>query len=485
MSDTALPGQMALYQWVGLVLGPLLFAICMLLPPPEGLSLPGWRVVAVMALMAVWWATEAIPVPATSLIPIIFFPLLGVSSLEAASQPYSSSVIYLLLGGMIVALTLERWGLHKRMALMILSRVGDRPNAIILGFMVATAVLSMWVSNSAATLMMMPIALSVSTVVMAEHGDDRRFAIALLLGVAYGASIGGLGTLVGTPPNAMVAGYVKQNFGTEITFVQWMAYGVPVVVCMVPAAWWVLTRWAFRLDLPTNPEAATVIRQELAAMGAMSTPERRTLITFAVVAVAWITSPLLKLIPGLANLSDTVIAVMGALAVFLIPSGADKRSFLMNWETAVKVPWGVILLFGSGLSLAAMVSSTGLAEWVGQSLSGLATLPTLALTAIVVTLVIFLTELTSNTGTTDTILPILGALAVTGGFNPMLIAAPAAIAATSAFMLPVATAPNAVVYGSGYIRVPDMAQAGFRLNILGIFVITALSYALVPVVFAP
>ena len=351
--------------------------------------------------------------------------------------------------------------------------------------MAATAALSMWVSNTAATMMMMPIAFSVSTVVMAEHGDDRRFAIALLLGIAYAASIGGLGTLVGTPPNALVAGYMRETFKVEITFVQWMMFGVPVVIVMVPAAWWVLTRLSFRLDLPANPEAGAVIERELAALGPITTPERRTMMIFAVVAAAWVFNPLLRLIPGLAGLTDTGVAMAGALAVFLIPSGAAQGGFLMTWQTAVRVPWGVILLFGSGLSLAAMVSDTGLAHWVGDGLSGLATLPTLAVLAIVVTLVIFLTELTSNTGTTATILPILGALATAGGFDPLLIAAPAALAASCAFMLPVATAPNAVVYSAGFIRVPDMAQAGFQLNLLGIVAITGLGYALVPVVFGP
>lgn len=485
MTDAAPPERLAAYQRIGLAVGPLLFAVILLSPAPEGLSQAGWQVVAVAALMAAWWATEAIPVPATSLLPIILFPLLGVSSVDAASAPYSSSVIYLLLGGMMVALTLERWQLHKRLALLILARVGDHPSAIIFGFMAATAALSMWVSNTAATMMMLPIAFSVSTVVMAEHGDDRRFAIALLLGIAYAASIGGLGTLVGTPPNALVAGYMRETYGVEITFAQWMLFGVPVVLCLTPTAWWVLTRWSFRLNLPANPEAGAVIERELAALGPITTPERRTMMVFAVVAAAWVFNPLLRLLPGLSGLTDTGVAMAGALAVFLIPSGAAQSGFLMTWQSAVRVPWGVILLFGSGLSLAAMVSDTGLAHWVGNGLSGLATLPTLAVLAIVVTLVIFLTELTSNTGTTATILPILGALATAGGFDPLLIAAPAALAASCAFMLPVATAPNAVVYSAGFIRVPDMAQAGFRLNLLGIVVITGLGYALAPVVFGP
>ncbi len=489
MSDDQAKSAMATYQKVGLALGPLLFLVVFLTGPPAGLSLAGWRTVAVAALMASWWATEAIPVPATSLLPIVLFPMLGVSTLSGATTPYASPVIYLLLGGFIVAVTLERWNLHRRIALNILRRVGDHPPAIIFGFMVATALISMWVSNTASTMMMVPIALSVAAVVMAEHkgdqGEDRRFAVALLLGIAYSASIGGLGTLIGTPPNALVAGYMLENYGIEIGFAKWMLFGLPVVIVMIPMAWLVLTKFSFPMTLAPNPAAAQLVEDELAALGPVSGVERRVMIAFGLVAVSWMTRPLLQMIPGLAGLSDTIIAIAGAAMMFLIPAGKKigRGVFLLDWPTAERIPWGVIILFGSGMSLAAQVSSSGLAAWIGGQLHVLTTWHLIALMAAIVTLVIFLTELTSNTGTTATILPILGALADASAHEPMLLAAPAALAATCAFMLPVATGPNAVVFARGYIHVPDMAGAGFRLNLVGVVVITTLSYLLVPLIF--
>lgn len=489
-------GGMATYQWVGLGLGPALFILLLLSEPPAGLSGAAWATVAVAALMATWWATEAIPVPATSFLPIVLFPMLGVSSLSEATTPYASPVIYLLLGGFIVAVALERWNLHRRIALNILRRVGDHPSSIILGFMVATAGLSMWVSNTASTMMMVPIALSVAAVVVADHrapegiereggGEDNRFILAILLGVAYSASIGGLGTLIGTPPNALVAGYMLDRYGIEITFAHWMLFGVPVVVVMVPLAWFVLTRLAFPMDIAPNPAAQQLVEDELAALGPMSVTEKRVMIAFTAVAVAWMTRPLLQMIPGLGALSDTIIAIGGAAMMFLIPAGkeAGRGRFLLDWPSAERIPWGVIILFGSGMSLAAQVSATGLAGWIGGQLQGLTTWHLILLIGAIVTLVIFLTELTSNTGTTATILPILGALADASAHTPMMLAAPAALAASCAFMLPVATGPNAVVFARGYLHVPDMAKAGFRLNLLGIVVITGLAYLLVPLIF--
>lgn len=467
------------YQKAGLVIGFVLLGLVLMLPPPEGMTLPAWRTVGVVALMATWWATEAIPVPVTSLLPIVLFPVLGVTSISSATLPYSDPIIYLLLGGFIIALALERWNLHRRLALMVLTWMGDRPNAIIFGFMVATAVLSMWVSNTASAMMMLPIAVSVSAVVCAEHGD-RTFGTALALAIAYSASIGGLGTLVGTPPNAMAAAYLANQFGIEIGFLQWMMLSVPVVMVMIPAAWFVLTRWSFRINLPPNPQAAAIVAGELAAMGTISTPERRTAVIFAGVGLAWVTRPLLQMIPGFEAVSDTGIAIAGAVIMFLIPSGDGRGNFLLNWEATTRLPWGVVVLFGSGLSIAAAVSDSGLAAWIGANLNILTSLPLFVVMIVVITIVIFLTELTSNTGTTATILPILGIIAVAGGYDPVMIAAPAALAATSAFMLPVATGPNAVVFASGDVTIPQMVRAGFRLNLLGIVILGGLAYFIVP-----
>lgn len=477
------------YQQVGLFLGPLLALLILLGPQPETMPTIAWRTAAVAVLMATWWSTEAIPVPATSLLPVVLFPLLEISTVAAATRPFASPVIFLLLGGFMLALTLERWQLHRRVALMILVRTGDRPDAIVFGFMLATALLSMWVSNSATTLMMIPIALSVIGLVAAGRERGGEFAVMLLLGIAYAASIGGLGTIVGTPPNALAVGYLAEHYAIEISFAQWMQVGVPVVLVMTPLCWWVLTRWVYRVHLPPNPAAAREIAAELAELGPPSVPERRTAIVFGIVAGAWMLQPLLSRIPGLEALNDTTIAIAGSLAMFLVPSGhtregAPAGGALLDWESTAKLPWGVMLLFGSGMSLAEQVSASGLALWLGESLGALTAWPMIALLLAVVALVVFLTELTSNTGLTATILPVLGVIAVVGGIEPALLAVPAALAASCAFMLPVATAPNAIVFGSTQVTIPQMVRAGFRLNLLAIVVVTLFGYWLVPMVFA-
>jgi sodium-dependent dicarboxylate transporter 2/3/5 len=474
-----------LYQRIGFLLGPLLALLVLFSPTPEGLSPEGWKVVALAAWMAVWWSTEAIPVPATSLIPLVYLPLAGVGSLSEASSPYANPVIFLLLGGFIIAMAMQRWHLHQRIALAIVTRAGDHPAALIGGFMAASAFLSMWISNTATTLMMVPIALGVAEAVAGEDEPHPAFTVALLLGVAYAASIGGLGTIVGTPPNLLVVGYLRETMGIEISFVQWMAFGVPVVLLMVPIAWFVLTRWAFRIDSAGSGSGGQVVRDELAAMGRITLPERRTALLFLAVAAAWICRPLIVQIPGLEGLSDMGIAVAGAVAVFVIPSGStrEKGSFLLDWDWAVRLPWGVILLFGGGLSLAAAVAHTGLAVWLGDALAVLTTFHLLILMLALVSMVIFLTELTSNTATVAALLPVLGAVALKGNYDPILLAAPAALAASCAFMLPVATAPNAIIFSGGHVTIPHMVKAGFRLNLLGIVIVTGISYGLVPVIF--
>jgi solute carrier family 13 (sodium-dependent dicarboxylate transporter), member 2/3/5 len=473
------------YQRIGLALGPLLALLILLGPQPETVPTIAWRTLAVAVLMATWWSTEAIPVPATSLLPVVLFPLLEISTVAAATRPYASPVIFLLLGGFMLALTLERWQLHRRLALMILVRTGDKPDAIVFGFMLAAALLSMWVSNSATTLMMIPIALSVIARIVEGREQKGEFAVLLLLSLAYAASIGGLGTIVGTPPNALAVGYLAEHYDIHIRFVEWMMIGVPVVLVMIPLSWWVMTRLVYPVHLPRNPAAAQELAEELAELGPLSVPERRTAAVFAIVAGAWMLQPLISRLPGLEALNDTTIAIAGALAMFLVPSGQvvdgrRKGGALLDWESTQKLPWGVMLLFGSGMSLAEQVSASGLALWLGELLAALTAWPMIALLAAVVALVVFLTELTSNTGLTATILPVLGVIAVVGGVDPALLAVPAALAASCAFMLPVATAPNAIVFGSTFITIPHMVRAGFRLNLVAIFVVTLGGYWLVP-----
>ena len=473
------------YQKIGFVLGPLLGLILFFLPVPESMSPEAWKVVALAAWVAIWWGTEAIPIPATSLIPIVFLPLLGISTLSEASNPYASPIIYLLLGGFIIAMSMQRWNLHRRIALMILVRFGGKLENIVLGFMVSTALLSMWVSNTATTLMMVPIALSVAQTITNNWKDNGQFTIALLIGIAYAASIGGMATIVGTPPNALVVAYLLETRNIQIGFLQWMAFGLPVTLVLLPAAWFVLVKWVYKMPEVAEEKGRVVIEEEIRSLGPVSTPERRTFITFLIVALLWMFRPLLDNWEPLVNLSDTIIAIGGAIAMFIIPAGSkdEPDQFLLNWEWAVRIPWGVVLLFGGGPSLAAAVQATGLSIWLGESFVALTTLHLFILMLALVAMVVFLTELTSNTATTAALLPILGALAIVGDFDPILLAAPAAIAASCAFMLPVATAPNAIIFAGGKVTIPDMMKTGIRLNLLGIIIVSVLCYLLVPVIF--
>jgi sodium-dependent dicarboxylate transporter 2/3/5 len=473
------------YQKIGFPLGPLFWIALQIIQPSPELSEEAWQVLALAGWMAIWWGTEAIPIPATSLLPLAVLPIMGAASPADAASPYANWVIFLLLGGFIIAMAMQRWNLHRRIALNILARAGAKPAALIGGFMAASALLSMWVSNTATTLMMVPIALSVAEATLGKGNLKHPFTVALLLSVAYAASIGGMATLVGTPPNAMVAAYLSETRGIEIGFAQWMSVGLPIVLVLLPAAWFVLTKWVFRLGDLTAEGGATAVEDGLKALGPLSIPERRVLYLFLVVAAMWIFRPLLTRFDPLAGLSDMGIAIGGAIALFVIPSGSDHEpaSFLLDWASAVRLPWGVILLFGGGLSLAAAINATGLAVWLGDSLVPLTSLHLLLLMLALVAFITFLTELTSNTATTAALLPVLGAIAGAGEFNPILLAVPAAMAASCAFMLPVATAPNAVVFAGGHITIPQMVGTGFRLNFVAITIITALCYALVPLIF--
>jgi len=472
---------------IGLVLGLFLFFYSLFSTPPANMSEQAWITAGVGMLMAVWWVTQVLPLPVTSLLPIILFPLIGISSVREATVPYVNPVIFLLLGGFIIATALQRWQLHRRLALTILHLVGSHPHAIVGGFMVVSAFLSMWISNTATTIMMLPIAISLAHVMLEGQSKEaaNKFTVCLMLGIAYAASIGGLGTLIGTPPNAMVAAFMTQTYGINIGFAQWMSFGLPVVFILLPIAWLLLTRLVFTFDLGHNTTAAGVVDSELEALGLMTTPEKRTAIVFVFIALAWVTRPLLQQIPGLAALNDTIIAVVGAVSLFLIPSGENqqKNTRLLNWSTAKGIPWGVLLLFGGGLSLAATISSSGLAAWLGTVLSVLTSFHVFTLLLSIVAMVVFLTELTSNTATTATLLPVLGGIATAAYLEPMLLIAPMALAASCAFMLPVATAPNAIVFGSGKVSIPQMARAGFCLNLVVITLITPLAYLLIPLIF--
>ncbi|WIX01370.1 SLC13 family permease [Stutzerimonas balearica] len=481
MSDASQHRAAVLAAWIGLFLGPLLLGACLLTDPPAGLSETAWRTVGMAAMMAVWWSTEAIPIPATSLLPVLLIPLLGIDSLAKATAPYANPTIFLFLGGFLLGLAMQRWNLHKRIALATLLAVGNQPSRQIAGFMIATAFISMWVSNTATSIMMLPIGLSVIGLLTegSAREQSERFATALLLGIAYAASVGGIATLIGTPPNALLAAFLRENHDVHIGFGQWMLLGVPVTAGMLLFTWWWLTRGGFRLS---GGDSRSMLQQEMAALGPMSRQEKLVALIFTLAALAWIFQPLLaEHLPGL---NDTSIAIGAALLLFLIPANVQERTFLLDWQTANKLPWGVLLLFGGGLSLAGVIGASGLAEWIAQSLGGLDMLPLILMIGLVALVITFLTEITSNTATAAAFLPLLGALAVAQGLPPQMLAIPAAIAASCAFMMPVATPPNAIVFGTGEMRIQSMIKAGFALNLFGVFFVTLLCYGLIGLIWA-
>ncbi len=477
------------YQLAGLALGPLGFAALLASPAPSGLEPAAWATAAVAVWMAVWWASEAVPLAATALLPLALFPVLGISGIERAAAPFANPLIFLFLGGFLIALTMQRWNLHRRIALHIVAVAGSDPATLVGGVMLATACLSMWISNTAATMMMIPIAVSLVAVARPENAaprsrDESQFAAALMLGTAYAASIGGLATLVGTPPNALFAAFMAQTYGIEVGFARWMMVGVPMVALLLPLAWLVLTRVVFRLSSAARPEGGLMIAEALRATGPMTPPEKRVAAVFVLVAFLWITNPLLANWIGAGALSDTGVAIAGALSLFVIPADWKKRIFLLDWAWAGRMPWHILILFGGGLSLARAVDETGLAAWIAGGLAVPGALPAILLTAAAISLIIFLTELASNTATTAAFLPVVGAVAIQAGLDPFLLAVPVTIAASCAFMLPVATAPNAIVYGTGHVGVGQMMRAGLVLNLIGIAVITVAASLIVKLVFS-
>ena len=460
-------------------------------------------VAAIAALMAVWWMTEAIPLAVTSLLPIILVPALTQRSVGETTASYASPIVFLFLGGFLIAIAMEKWGLHRRIALLTLRQVGISPRRIVLGMMLATGFLSMWVSNTATTLMMLPIGFSVLALISgrAMSGVDSsqessateastdpevaNFGVCLVLAIAWSASMGGLGTLLGSPPNAIIAGYASDELGVDIGFADWMIVGVPLAFTFIAIGWVLMTQVLYRFDLDEIPGGAKLIGDEIAKMGSMSQGERMVALVFGGAAFLWIVPGLLSEVPPisaampwLGNLNDSAIAIAAGLALFMLP-GRGGSAMVLDWKDAESgLPWGVLLLFGGGLSLAGAVAGTGLDDWFGQQVSGLAALPIILLIACVVTIVLFLTEITSNTATAATFIPVLGGVAVGIGADPMGLLVPAALAATCAFMLPVGTPPNAIAFSTGAVTIPQMARGGFVLNLIGIALITAFVYAL-------
>lgn len=475
---------------LGLATGALVMALILWLPLPDAMSEAGRRTAAVTALMAVWWISEAIPIAATALVPIFAFPLLGISSTRDACAPYADPTNFFFLGGLMLAAAVERWGLHRRLALHVMHRFGGSPRGLVLSFMAATALISMWTSNAATTMMMLPIAVAVIDHFEARKLDTRRaFAPALMLSVAYAASIGGVGTLVGTPPNVIFAGSFARLFpeAPPIGFAIWMMVGAPIAIVMIPLTWLFLTRIAFRV--PATAAGGDVgLGRALADLGPMTTPERRILIAFATTAFLWIFRADLdvglatipgwtRLLPDPRAVDDTVIAVGMATLLFLLPSG-EPGTALLGDDWPSRVPWGVLVLLGSGFALATAVESSGLATWFATRLGRLGAMPTPLLVLSITALLILLTEFTVNSAITALMMPVLAATAVGLQVDPRLLMIPATLAASCAFMMPGATAPNAMVFASGRLTVAEMARAGIGINLIGVLVITIVFYVI-------
>ncbi|MGM0556273.1 MAG: SLC13 family permease [Myxococcota bacterium] len=487
---------------LGLMLGPIIAAV-VFWSMPDSYTTPGGEVqmlgesgraaAAVAAWMATWWLTEAIHIAATALLPLALFPLTGARTIESAAAPYANDIIYLFLGGFLLSLSMQRWNLHKRVALITLQFVGTKPARIVGGFMLVTAVLSMWVSNTATAVMMLPIAVSVIQLVLpgdheavpTDSDDDlsRNFAVAMLLGIAYAASIGGLGTIIGSPPNVFVVSYVRDNMATDIGFAKWMSFGLPLVAVFLPLTWWLLTRVLHPVAGEGLDSTRELLVEQLRALGKLSRGEWATMAAFVGAAGAWIFRPLLQKIniagvQPLAGLTDAGIAMLASLMLFVIPANSDDHDRVMDWDAARDVPWGILILFGGGLSLADALEKNGVSAFLAANVGALAALPEVVIVLAATMLVVFLTELTSNTATTATLVPILGGMAVGLGLSPYMLILPAALAASCAFMMPVATPPNAIVFGSGHIRIGQMARAGVLLNFIGIGLVVLLMYAL-------
>jgi len=472
-------------QLIGLLLGPSLFLLTLLFFSPEGLAFEGVAVLATTLWVATWWITEAIPIPVASLLPILVFPLTGAMDGASVASAYGDSIIFLFLGGFLIAIAMEKWNLHKRIAVTIIMLVGTSTSRLVLGFMLATGFLSMWISNTAAAMMMVPIGSAI--IIQAAASKDKRigheenFGKSIMLGIGYSASIGGAATLIGTPPNMILAGVVNQLFDTQITFGSWMLFALPLVIVLMAATWLYLIKIAFPVKMKELPGGKALIIEQKKALGKMTYEEKMVLGIFGFAAFMWITSGFIwsNILPGL---NDTIIALFAALLLFLIPSLNKRGSFLLDWSETKELPWGILLLFGGGLAIAAGFRSSGLAVWMGDQMTILEGVSVIVVILIVTLFVKFLTEITSNTATATMIIPIMAALGTAVGIHPYALMFAATMSASLAFMLPVATPPNAVVFASGYIKITEMARAGFWVNLISVVLIVLACYYFLPIV---
>lgn len=465
--------------------GPILFLLVMLINP-FGLDPIARNVFAVAALMIVWWVTEAIPMPAVSMLPLFMFPLLGISNFKETAAPYANEVIFLFMGGFMIGLAIEKWDLHRRIALSIVQFTGTKGNRIILGFIMATGFISMWLSNTATTMMMYPIAVSVITVVYSKHQASRyvkNFALCIMLAIAYASNFGGIATIIGTPPNVAYASFISKKYGVDISFVDWMLVAMPVSILLLLSLYVVLIKM-FPNRISSNSEMHNIITSELRSLGPMSVPEKRVLAIFMITALLWITRDIINQ-TGIVKLDDSMIAVFGAILMFVVPSGSGGNTShkLLEWPDTSKMAWGILLLFGGGITLAAALENAGIIGKVGHWLAGFSTGSVFFLVALIVILSIFISEFMSNVAQVIVFAPLVTAIAEAIGANPYLLGIPMALAASCASMMPMGTPPNAIIFSSGYVRLKDMIKAGFVMNLISIILILLFSYFVLPYIF--
>lgn len=473
---------------IGLFLGPILFGLILLIPPPTGFSPAAWQVVATAAFMISWWITEAVPLPVTALLPIVLLPLLGVSDIKTAAAPFASPIVFLFMGGFMIALGMERWNLHRRIALNIVKLTGTNANGIIFGFMLATWLLSMWISNTATAIMMLPIALSVIDLLTKnqalspeQYRGVANFSLSIMLGIAYAANVGGTATIIGTPPNVVFAGFMLDAYDREISFDKWILIGLPFATIMLAFIYWFIVKVLHPNRLGDFEGASALIQSEIDKLGPLSQGERRILIVFVTTAVCWIFRSLInRLIPGL-SLTDAGIAMIATVVLFIFPINFQKGKFLLEWKDTEKLPWGILLLFGGGLSLAAALAKTGIIDLIGAQFSNMGEFGWIAVIGLT-SVSLFLTEVMSNVALVTIFLPVVGAIAVALGLDPLIICIPVTLAASCAFMLPMSTPPNAIVFASGYLRVSQMVRAGIILNVIAILLIVLVTRLLIPLV---
>jgi solute carrier family 13 (sodium-dependent dicarboxylate transporter), member 2/3/5 len=469
---------------ISLLSGALLFVL-MIAINPFGVSHEAKLVLAVAVLMIVWWVTEAIPMPVVAMLPLILFPLMGIASIKEASASYGDNIIFLFLGGFMIGLAIEKWNLHTRIALFIIRATGTSGDSIVLGFIIATGFLSMWLSNTATTMMMYPIAASIIHVVNENregHGNLKNFALTIMLAIAYASNFGGIATIIGTPPNVAFVGFIEKKYHYTFQFVDWFMICTPIAILLLATLYIVMTKWLYPNHLKSDVSTKTVIRQKIEELGPMKKAERRVLVIFCATALLWITKDIINTLDFI-KLDDTMIAIIGATALFIAPSGMDDNgSRILEWKDTTKMAWGILLLFGGGIALAGALEKAGLIESLGKWIAGFGGSGGLVLIVMITVMSIFISELMSNIAQVIVFSPVIAGIADAMHLNPIMLGLPMALAASCASMMPMGTPPNAIVFASGYIKLNQMVKTGFVMNMISVILIALFCYYIVPLI---